>query len=67
MPVGFAVLDCDVFGSAALVVDHLEAVLSFTAAVGFEGSGLLEAAELVAVGFLAAVAVDGRLTSFLTA
>lgn len=52
-------------GSAAfVVVDHLEAELIFTVAVGLEGSGFLVPTEVVApVGFLAAAAEGGRPTS----
>lgn len=55
---------CDHLGSAVFACgDHLEAELSFTLAVGLEGSGLLVAADVVAVGFLATAAGGGRLTS----
>lgn len=52
-----------------MVVDHLEAELSFGAAVGLEGSGFLAVSDAVAVvvGFLDAAVEDGRLTSFLAA
>lgn len=59
-------LDCGVLGSAAFsVVDPLEAELSFTVAVGLDGSGFLVAADAVA-GFFA-TAGSGRLTSFFAA
>lgn len=58
-------MDCGTLRSVAFVVeDHLEAELSFTVATGFEVSGFLVAAGVVAVvGFLATVAEGGRLTS----
>lgn len=60
-------LVCDTLGSAALVVvEHLEAVLSFTGAVG-RGVFLASAAVVAARGLFATVAEVGRLTSFLAA
>lgn len=63
-------MGCDSLVSTAfVVVDHLEAELSFGVAVGLEGSGFLVVTDAVAavVGFLAAAVEDGRLTSFLAA
>ena len=58
---GFA--GCDTLESVAFA-GHLDAELSFVAAVGFEDSGFLVAADVVAVvGFLTPVAEGGRPTS----
>lgn len=59
-------MDCNTLGSAAFaVVDHLEAELIFTVAVGLEGSGFLVVEDAGAVVGLLATAAEGGLTSFL--
>lgn len=66
---GWEDLGCDTLESAGFAVpDDLKAELTFTDAVGLEGSGFLAAADVVVDGgFLASEAEGGRPTSFLAA